>query len=832
MKKNFTLRFHLLLVVAVLSSSLGFAQQCSPTNHNWGTASFGISPDPSLGQNISQGTVGQEYSQVIYLKCPTNLGNVVPGSPFSSVAIDSLRLNSVNITMGSEEVEISEIGLSLACNNAGSATNPCTFLPTNSYCGDITGLPTQSGTWPFSINVTVFFTLGGNQTIDHDFEGYSLVINPAEMIDVTFRVNMQDQTVGANGVHVAGTFNGWNTSSTVMTDANSDGIYEATVSVAAGTAISYKFLNGNDWGQDESVPSECASGNDRHYQLGSEDVALPIVCYGGCTDCAPIVEPTYVEVTFQVNMENETVSANGVHIAGSMQSWNPATSELTDDNSDGTYEITLQVEANSTVQFKFINDNNWGAGEETIPAECGTDNGNGGYNRTFEVGDADVTFGPVCFSSCENCQEVEEPTTVNVTFQVNMQNETVSANGVHIAGSMQGWNPAGSQLTDNNGDGIYEITLPVTTNSTAYFKFLNGNAWGAGIQETVPATCGVDDGNGGYNRTVEVGSANMTYGPFCFASCTNCTASEPVMVTVRVDMSLQTVDASGVFVAGSFNNWDATATQLSEYAPGQYEAIVVMNAGEANQYKFLNGNTWSGAETVPTECGENDGNGGNNRSHTAGSANEVLPVVCFSSCAACISVQMTQVTFVLNMQNETVSPLGVHLAGTFNGFSSASTPMTLQAGALYTATVSIPANTQIQFKYLNGNDFVGQETVPFECGVDDGFGGYNRNYTVGSSTVTLPQVCFSSCADCTVNVEELTKNNLQVYPNPASDRFFIQLNETVANELRIYDATGRVMQQSNINTSGVIEINTSNWSNGIYHVVIPSVGQKSIFINR
>ena len=31
---------------------------------------------------------------------------------------------------------------------------------------------------------------------------------------------------------------------------------------------------------------------------------------------------------------------------------------------------------------------------------------------------------------------------IEVTFRVDMQYQTVSSNGVHVAGSMQGWNPS------------------------------------------------------------------------------------------------------------------------------------------------------------------------------------------------------------------------------------------------------------------------------------------------------------------------------------------------------------------------------------------------------
>ena len=38
-----------------------------------------------------------------------------------------------------------------------------------------------------------------------------------------------------------------------------------------------------------------------------------------------------------------------------------------------------------------------------------------------------------------------------------MTNEAVSPNGVHIAGEFQNWDPAASQMSDEDEDGIYEL---------------------------------------------------------------------------------------------------------------------------------------------------------------------------------------------------------------------------------------------------------------------------------------------------------------------------------------------------------------------------------------
>ena len=62
---------------------------------------------------------------------------------------------------------------------------------------------------------------------------------------------------------------------------------------------------------------------------------------------------------------------------------------------------------------------------------------------------------------------------VNVKFMVDMSNETVSSNGIHIAGDFQGWDPSSSQMTDEDGDGIYETSFELNI-GTYQYKFVNG----------------------------------------------------------------------------------------------------------------------------------------------------------------------------------------------------------------------------------------------------------------------------------------------------------------------------------------------------------------------
>ena len=82
---------------------------------------------------------------------------------------------------------------------------------------------------------------------------FLLSLKSFSQIDVTFKVDMQYQLVSENGIHIAGTMQSWNPSSTPLTDANGDDIWEVTLTLAENTIYEYKFINGNSWGSDEAV---------------------------------------------------------------------------------------------------------------------------------------------------------------------------------------------------------------------------------------------------------------------------------------------------------------------------------------------------------------------------------------------------------------------------------------------------------------------------------------------------------------------------------------------------------------------------------------------------
>jgi hypothetical protein len=331
-------------------------------------------------------------------------------------------------------------------------------------------------------------------------------------------VNMNQQTVSTNGVHIAGNFQGWNPSATAMTDANGDGIYEYTINTFVGEKIEYKFINGNAWGSDENVPLSCRYNNswNRGDSIASVADTAETVCFALCYNCAA--------VTFQVDMNQVSQSFTTPEVNGLWNNWCGNCNPMTDANGDGIWTVKLPLAVGTTQEYKFSADN-WAIQEQNNPAAPCT-NGNATYtNRVFTIPAQDTVLGVVCWSQCTACD-------VDVTLKVNMAwekaNNAISANGVHVAGDFQGWNPATTPMTDADNDGIYEVTINVPANSSIQYKFINGNAWGA--DESVPSACVV---TGTWNRGATFAYDDSTMAPVCFGKCTDCVAS--------IDEALQNV---------------------------------------------------------------------------------------------------------------------------------------------------------------------------------------------------------------------------------------------------------------------------------------------------
>jgi hypothetical protein len=559
------------------------------------------------------------------------------------------------------------------------------------------------------------------------------------------------------------------------------------------------------------------------------------------------------KVKFQVDMTGQTISANGVHVAGNFQAaagapgdWSPGATALTNGGSGNIYSVVVDIPAGKYYEFKFINDNNWGAGEEQIPAISKVEsaaNGGSNGNRWIYIDSLanDTTVLPaIMFGGSAPAGKVA------VRFAVDLQTQaSVNPNGVYIAGNFQGANGASGDWKPNetrmsalfpmsatNGK-VFEYIAYIDTNSTIEFKYLNGNDWP--FNESVPSACQVGGGN--QNRTYTAGNTSMALAKVCFGACAACpTAPIPTYnLTFQIDMSNSDCDGGydSVTVAGAGARLTAFGSGLTMHEVGTSKifelSVDSLDSGEV-EFKFRyhkNGNTnWEG---------------GNNRIFAL-AANDTIDLTCFGSrtVGACPTKPApSTITFKVDMTNET--PSQVYLIGTFQ------TP-NWQAGALrmspspgqpgvFEVTVNNVCPGNFNYKFMNGDSSVSSNEENFPdstnrgCVEPSGVGGFNRIYTRTAATpVTLYYVYNTCTVGSNVGIHEVSLNQtFKLYPNPAQSYTMIEFNDkSTTHNVVVMDIAGKVIQSYNDYSQNTLLINTDEMSKGIYFIKASNTRNESV----
>ncbi len=124
---------------------------------------------------------------------------------------------------------------------------------------------------------------------------------------------------------------------------------------------------------------------------------------------------------------------------------------------------------------------------------------------------------------------------IPVTFQVDMSSEDISPSGVHIAGNFQSeagfpadWQPSNTAMQDEDGDGIYTLTLSLPSGEYLY-KYINGDSW---PEAELPLPyCSLDDGAGNFNRYFVAEGESIVLPAPCFGQCESCDPTVPPIET-------------------------------------------------------------------------------------------------------------------------------------------------------------------------------------------------------------------------------------------------------------------------------------------------------------
>lgn len=196
-----------------------------------------------------------------------------------------------------------------------------------------------------------------------------------------------------------------------------------------------------------------------------------------------------------------------------------------------------------------------------------------------------------------------------------------SAREVTLAGSFNNWggtetgryDPRIDPMGDPDGDGVWTIVKPLPPGRYEYKFVLDGAVrWEA--DPTNPET--VDDNYGGVNSVLVVPPTvdyeyEVVTGTVTSAGSTKSATpkKEQRAATVAISIDVDFPDASEVYLAGTFNDWDPSVVPLAKGDDGVWRASIDLEPGEY-LYKFVVDGTWVEDPGNPESV--DDGYGGTN----------------------------------------------------------------------------------------------------------------------------------------------------------------------------------------------------------------------------
>lgn len=331
---------------------------------------------------------------------------------------------------------------------------------------------------------------------------FVLTFSGFAQVDVTFQVNMTIQEQAGNfnpvtdSVKVAGTFNEWNNGATVMTDTNSDLIYETTLSLNPGDTLAFKFIMGAEgW---ESI-------DNRIYVVPDTNSTYTAFYNDVENTASPVV------VTFSVNMEFEIASGrfnpatDTVTVRGSFNGWSGTDVMAVSAGDPNFYEFTKEynVSLGETWNYKYAYITSGGVIWEGDP------------NKTYTFTQDDISGGSAFTERVFNDLTPDNMLNndVTVTFEVDMNGAINGYTGqpfpsiinVFIAGAAPplkwpggGWPDTdqdkvyflkddGTEGDATSGDGIWSLNLVFAKYSPLRIQYKYGANW------ALPENGGVND---------------------------------------------------------------------------------------------------------------------------------------------------------------------------------------------------------------------------------------------------------------------------------------------------------------------------------------------------
>ena len=564
-----------------------------------------------------------------------------------------------------------------------------------------------------------------------------------------------------------------------------------------------------------------------------------------CASYIGVAQTNYV-VTFKVNTANITVGSNGLYLGGGVIGGANAI-QLTDADGNGVYEGTDTLSGAGGGNFIFLNSpahsSDWGTKENLAGLSC-ADASN--YNDRILPSFSQDTTLLFCFGTCATDTVCPvQPTNSDVTFSVDMNDVTSSFTNVYVSGTMNSWGGTSNQLTDPDGDGVYEGDISLAAGNYE-FKFTYDNWTGQeSLDPTQDSACTLTTGTF-TNRYITVGSSDTTLPTYCWESCLSCNAVTPCSELFFSEYaegssnhkyieiynpSGSSVSLSGytIYASGNGGSWTNSFTSNATIASGDVYMIANSSLDSATQsladtslsYPSIvhyNGDDAlilvSGTDTIDVigVPGVDPGSSwsvgsGSTQNHTLtrkynithGStdwttgANEwdVYAQNTWSYAgghsSSCIATPVN-VTFQVDMSTVSSSFTNVYVSGTVNGWSGNSNQLTDADGdGVYEGTLSLMGGSY-EYKFTYDN-WAGQEsldaTLDSACTLTTG-AFTNRYITISSAAdTTLPVVCWEECTACATSPAGCDELFFSEYAEGSSNNKYIEIYNPTANAISL-----------------------------------------------
>ena len=182
--------------------------QCD-IDFDFGDATFGVSPDPAMGETFLDGMLDESYFDVLHILIPANAAGIdstyPPTLPVDSVIVLANSVDGAGIYQGivftdtvtQEQFFADEIGLEVLFNNNGDSGNPNSFMGGEQYCAAIQGAPNRSGIYRISIDIQAWATIFTPFNAPYTFDNFTLRVNCPLLEDVAVtNVNSDEGTQG------------------------------------------------------------------------------------------------------------------------------------------------------------------------------------------------------------------------------------------------------------------------------------------------------------------------------------------------------------------------------------------------------------------------------------------------------------------------------------------------------------------------------------------------------------------------------------------------------------------------------------------------------------